>query len=606
MPREVKDPSGRDPAVEFILFVATVLVVLIAGIWLAMHLGTSQNVPANPAGVLAGLVRSELTWTAGATAVAVGYVLLLLAVAVALIVRKVRISKNRTRVDHKADHMATLKDVRSLTEKTARASAKRLKVEVPDGQVPGVPIGRHLPSNKKLYASYEDMHVWICGPRVGKSTSVVIPAVVGAPGAVLTTSNKRDVVDATRGVREKVGNVWIFDPQQVAKAASTWWWNPLSWLRREIIGPDGRPQIIADEVRAADLATHFAAGSISADAKTDAFFEPAAKNLLTGLFLAAALADRPITDVYTWVTQEDDQEPVRILKNAGDRYTLQADGLAGQYNAPDKQRGGVFGTALKMINCLTIQSIRSWVTDTGDSRPHFDPAAFVRSTDTLYPLSKEGAGSAGPLVTALTVAVCEAAELFATDSPGGRLATPLLASLDEAANVVRWTSLPALYSHYGSRGIVIQTILQSYEQGMNVWGRDGMDMLTSASNVLGYGGGVKVGGAGFLRSMSEAVGDHYEITGSVSSNGSNGRSVSRQRSLVRTLTEKELEALPRGRAVIRSSGNPAALVATMPYWEGPHAAAIDASKDKYAPKGEQPQVSPAAPDSELELTGKEL
>ncbi|MFD5330025.1 conjugal transfer protein, partial [Streptomyces sp. NPDC127092] len=110
---------------------------------------------------------------------------------------------------------------------------------------------------------------------------------------------------------------------------------------------------------------------------------------------------------------------MRILKNAGDRYTLQADGLAGQYNAPDKQRGGVFGTALKMIHCLTIQSIRSWVTDTGDSRPHFDPAAFVRSTDTLYPLSKEGAGSAGPLVTALTVAVCEAAELFATDSPGG-------------------------------------------------------------------------------------------------------------------------------------------------------------------------------------------
>ena len=52
-----------------------------------------------------------------------------------------------------------------------------------------------------LFGSWEDMHVDIWGPRTGKTTSRAVPAILDAPGAVLVTSNKRDVVDATRDVR---------------------------------------------------------------------------------------------------------------------------------------------------------------------------------------------------------------------------------------------------------------------------------------------------------------------------------------------------------------------------------------------------------------------
>src|SRR5690606_36005455 len=109
----------------------------------------------------------------------------------------------------------------------------------------------------------------------------------------------------------------------------------------------------------------------------------------------------PITQVYTWVSNEQDQSPVAILRGAG--YELIADGLLGQYNAPDKQRGGVFGTAKKMVRALKIRGIHPWVTRNGpfDRRPHFDPREFVNSGGTLYSLSREGNGSAGPLVTAL-------------------------------------------------------------------------------------------------------------------------------------------------------------------------------------------------------------
>ncbi|MGY1749155.1 TraG/TraD/VirD4 family protein [Modestobacter sp. SYSU DS0511] len=66
----------------------------------------------------------------------------------------------------------------------------------------------------------------------------------------------------------------------------------------------------------------------------------------------------------------------------------------------------------------------------------------------------------------------------------------LVAVLDEAANVCRWHNLPDLYSHYGSRGITILTILQAWSQGVEVWGRNGMRKLWSAANVKIYGGGV--------------------------------------------------------------------------------------------------------------------
>ena len=72
----------------------------------------------------------------------------------------------------------------------------------------------------------------------------------------------------------------------------------------------------------------------------------------------------------------------------------------------------------------------------------------------------------------------------------GGLALPLVAVLDEVANVCRWRELPDLYSHYGSRGIVVLSILQSWAQGEGCWGEQGMRKLWDASNVKIFAGGV--------------------------------------------------------------------------------------------------------------------
>ncbi|MCG2947420.1 TraG/TraD/VirD4 family protein, partial [Escherichia coli] len=70
------------------------------------------------------------------------------------------------------------------------------------------------------------------------------------------------------------------------------------------------------------------------------------------------------------------------------------------------------------------------------------------------------------------------------------LKTPLTAVLDEAANVVRWRELPDVYSHYGSRGIVVSTFFQSYSQGVEAYGEKGMNKLWGAANIRVAGSGL--------------------------------------------------------------------------------------------------------------------
>ncbi|WP_434971302.1 type IV secretory system conjugative DNA transfer family protein [Microbacterium sp. bgisy207] len=562
-----RDPGGFGAETLMLLVgiggVVAAIVVLNVAVRLGHQLdGTGVELPSDPFAFTLGVILGRVPWPASATWIVAVLLAIVLALLVLAIVGVVRYRKGRTRVDRASSYMGRGKDVEGLSKRNAQAQATRLGVT---GSL-GVPIGKTL-GQMPLYGTWEDMHIDIWGPRTGKTTSRAVPAILDAPGGVLVTSNKRDVVDATRDVRAEAGPVWVFDPQGIALENPTWWWNPLSY--------------VTDEVRAAKLADHFASGSRDPGAKTDAYFDPAGQDLLAGLLLAAALDVRPITDVYTWLTRPTEEEPIDILRRHG--YDLTADQVRGVITAPEKQRGGIYGTAQQMASCLTNRQVAAWVNPQGnpDLRPQFDPAAFVRDGGTLYSLSKEGRGTAGPLVTALTVAVVEAAEELAAGSAGGRLSVPLLGVLDEAANVCRWRELPNLYSHYGSRGIVLMTILQSWSQGVDVWGESGMRKLWSASNVKVYGGGVSEDA--FLESLSKLIGDYDRQASSVSS-GRGGRSVNQQLHRERILDVADLAAMPKGRAVVLSSGNRPTLIRTQPWMTGPHAEKVKASIAAHDPQ----------------------
>ncbi|GAB3866619.1 hypothetical protein GCM10029963_79220 [Micromonospora andamanensis] len=386
-------------------------------------------------------------------------------------------------------------------------SGRRLRpsladVDRPDPDHFGVLIGTTVAGGMPLRQSWEDMAIDIWGPRTGKTTSRAIPAIVAAPGPTLVTSVKGDIVDATREIRAARGAVWAFDPQHILGTEQNMWWNPL--------------RAVATITDARRLAEHFAAAEREPGVSRDAFFDPSSEELVANLLLAAAVSGRDILAAYRWAVSPRDDEPAMLLREHG--FDLPADAVSGVVNMPDKTRGGIYAGAQKMLMCLTEPAVTRWVTPpTRGGVLEFDPAAFVTSTDVLYLLSQGGPGSPAPLVAALTDAVLRAGELQARASAGRRLDPPLLSILDEAANICRLRQLPNLYSYYGSHGLPIITILQSYPQGVDVWGREGMRKLWSAANVRTYGGGVA--DPDWLEELSKLIGEHDVTTRSTSSSG---------------------------------------------------------------------------------------
>ena len=291
--------------------------------------------------------------------------------------------------------------------------------------------------------------------------------------------------------------------------------------------------------------------------------------MLATLLVAARLGGQLVTRLPDWATGRPPgagvPDPRMFLRAAG--LDTMANDLSAWWRLDDGQRDGVFGTARSFLGFLRDPRFVAWMTPAGlgeDPRREFDPHAFVRSTDSLYLLSKEGAGSARALTAALTVAVYTAAEDYAEES-GDRVPTPILFVLDEAANVCRWPELPGLYSHAGGKGIILIVILQSRAQGERAWGKDGFTMMWSAANISAVGRGIN--DDQHLSALTRLIGDRQvaERQRSVGSKGHRSTSTSNRDEVI--FSEADLRALPCGRAVLFASGARPILLRLVDYSE---------------------------------------
>jgi type IV secretory pathway TraG/TraD family ATPase VirD4 len=421
-------------------------------------------------------------------------------------------------------------------------------------------LGQMVNGGTELFLGYEDTTTAIMGPRSGKTTCFAIPFVMEAPGNVLCTSNKSDILKATRGYREQLGKIWILDPQGITDERCTWYWNPITYVAAGLRnGRDDR------DIRAEALASRwaFSAGIKSSGEGNSSYFTGEAKRLIMRLLLAASVLKRPVTDVVAWVNNTDDSTPVTALRQAG--LTTHGNQLRKTMDLPSPQGPGVYDTAAAIVSFLTYQSVIPWVTP-GPGREEFSPEAFVDThhTETLYSLSREGIGSMGALVTSLTVAICEAAERRAEHSPRERLEVPLILVLDEIANVCKWEDLPTLYSHYGSRGIIPIAFLQSLEQGRNVWGDDGMSALVGQSTNVLIGAGTK--SSTLSHFVVNMIGEDTFASFS-SSHGRGGTSHSVQTQRKNVMDVSDVTAISPGRALLITTGAHPVLLRTIPSYD---------------------------------------
>ena len=414
------------------------------------------------------------------------------------------------------------------------------------------PFGR----GAALFASWEDTITAFMAPRSGKTTALSIPYVLSTPGAVVATSNKADLWAATAQLRAQAGStVWLFDPQRITGSRQRWWWNPFAGL---------------STVEAAHrLAAHFVL-TVDDNTKRD-LSGPAAQDLLCALFLAAASSGRSLRECGRWLADAGSPIPAELLDTAG--FRALAASLRGAQNGAPETRDGIYQTARTAAKCINDEDIMAWVAPPrGKDLPVFDPVAFAVGRDTLYLLT-ESRSAASPLIAALTDAVMRAGRRQAERS-GGRLDPPMVVVLDEAANICRIADLPELYSHLGSRGMVPVTILQSYQQGVSVWGEPGMAALWGAATKKLIGAGID--DPRHARDLATLVGQHDVPVISVSyGDGRASQQVSLRRQEI--LDAADIRALAPGSALLLATGARPALVSLRPWYSGPQAAQITAA-----------------------------
>ncbi|MFD7502294.1 TraM recognition domain-containing protein [Streptomyces sp. NPDC059850] len=416
-------------------------------------------------------------------------------------------------------------------------------------------LGNLEPNGPELRSSFEDVELDLMAPRAGKSTGIAVPRVLRAQGSVLLTSNKSDVYAVTRAEREKSGRVWTFDPQGIAHTPRAMWWDILSDCHT-IEG-------------ARRLAGHFVA-SVNDDQSKKDFWISAAQNTITALFLAAARGKASVTDLLGWLADPADRTPVDLLRDVD--MLAMAEQLQGTVRGAVETRDGIYETARQCVACLLDPEIVAWVMP-DPHLPQFKPHEHAVSTDTLYLLSKDGGGSAAGVIAGLADATMRAGVL-AAERMGGRLDPPMTAVLDEAANVCRISDLPDLYSHFGSRGINVVTLLQSYRQGSRVWGEAGMDAMWSAATIKLLGAGLD--DADFVEKISKLVGQADVRTPSISKS-KDGTSRSYSYRLDPVLPADRIRALPKGTALLLATGVRPALIRLRPWYKEPNAAVISAA-----------------------------
>jgi len=438
------------------------------------------------------------------------------------------------------------------------ANVKRRNIRPEDT---GIAIGTLVTRSRKsppLRMGWEDVALAFMAPRTGKTTSLAVPPILQAPGAVLATSNRSDVWVATHQQRAKLGTVANFDPQGITFAEQQFWVDVLAPIRT---------------VEAANrFADHFAQEVRSGAG--DIFWPLAASELLSALILAAAVSGGTLLDVQMWLTDPTARQPVLALRHAG--FVQSARSISSAQNGAPETRDSIYQTARTAARCLIDPQIMAWVTPPKRGNlPRFDPTRFALSRDTIYLHSKEGAGAAAPLIAGITDQIFRYGVRQA-EAAGGRLPDPMLPVLDEAANICKIPDLPLLYSHLGGRGINPITILQNYAQGKAVWGEQGMDALWSAATIKIIGAGLD--DARHAEDLSRLVGMHNVTLTSSNRDHHGYSSWSTSIQERRILEPGAIRSIPVGRALLLATGSKVAMIDLLPWYEGPHANAVAADQ----------------------------
>jgi type IV secretory pathway TraG/TraD family ATPase VirD4 len=449
--------------------------------------------------------RPVLYWTSTAAVFAV-------AISSALYLMRL-FSLKRRKSDGDPTHIAGLADRREVREAAgekqllAHGATIRPSVKRPALRDLGFDLG--VSCQEDCYSSYE-MSIGIVGPpRSGKGYNLVIPMILDAPGAVVTTSTKTDNLSTTMIARSKLGSVTIFDPEGLAMGVTgTLRWSPLRGCE--------------DPTTAMRRASTLCAG-VGDGVKDAGLWVKETETVVQCLLHAGAIESRTASDLHRWsLSAPNSREAVKILAENPSATQRWSEALDGVISSDERHRDILWSFVRSVFASLAAPRVLDQLIPEPGST--FEPLEFLKSRGTLYLLgTASGKLFTENLVSAFIEDIIDAAYFEAARSVGGKLDPPCSLILDEAANYPL-KSLGGLMSTGGGNGITTVAVLQSLAQLRAQFGYEMATAIWDSANAkIILGGSSSVSD---LRDVSQLIGDRDVTESSTTNHDSGGRSVS--------------------------------------------------------------------------------
>lgn len=442
------------------------------------------------------------------------------------------------------------------------STAKEMKARITGPEKAALAPAVFVLDGKPIGVRTEDTGCVIAPPRAGKSTFMVAGQVLDAPGAVITTSTRPDVLRLTAGGRRDVGRVFVADFDGLSNYPDKLRWNMVAGCEDDQV---------ASERAAAMVNAMPRKGPPSA---AEGHFNTGCTIILESLLHAAALKrGGTMRDVIAWSQDFQNLEPKRIIEDLSPTVKLWGANLDEWCREDNPDTIGNTKTTLgKITGPMKSEKILSMLCPTPED-PGIDIARFTDAPNTLYCLCRPSMNaSTAPIVTALVETIGQAAIRLSGRAASGRLETPLSQILDEAPNTCALPSLPSLMSEGGGNGIHTWAYAQSRSQLVARWGEDGAETIinSSAARVL-FGG---IADNRFLNEISELIGkdwvEHVSSSTNSGKDGAPGVTVSKQMQLDQKLRPDQIRKIPQGRVLLMYR-EIEAIAQVLPWWVRPDA-----------------------------------
>ncbi|QCB51809.1 TraG family protein [Rhodococcus sp. PAMC28707] len=371
-----------------------------------------------------------------------------------------------------------------------RASLKGTRPSRLDAAEVAIALGANIiDPDRTVYLKQNDCLLTEGVTGSGKTWRMAYQRCMDAPGPMLVTSTKVDLISATYEHRSSLGTVSIFDPENI-----TGWPSPIRWS-------------ILSGCQDPDVAIRRARGLVAAmpmgDTTNGGYWEDKAVVLLRCYLHAAAVSGVGLDKVRTWVNSRKGREPREILARSMPGWETE---LVQILDSGSDSSDDMIGAASRLLAPLASPALlRAIDVPMAES---FDVEKFIRSgADTLYLVSKGKDNSAAPFIAALATEVHYLADRYSQTLPGGRFDPPIRFELDEVNNVAPIPRLPDLMSDSGGRGITIHAYAHNEEQNKLRWGPVAGKMFADNSPARLILPGLK---GDELQSISRMLGDRFE------------------------------------------------------------------------------------------------